>query len=146
MGDQGDNRTELERAIAERAREFAAGETVHRPQRYWLYPVGLVLAAGVVWAQPSQPNQTGTGQSPASSQQTQTQSTATGGQAGTPGTLDPNRRVCRTQETLGSRLRKRSVCRTAAEWDLLDRQAREDGKDLTNRSNINSTQPKMGGG
>lgn len=49
MGDQGDNRTELERAIAERAREFAAGQTVHRPQRYWLYPVGLVLAAGVVF-------------------------------------------------------------------------------------------------
>lgn len=48
MGDQGDSRTEFERAIAERAREFAVGETGYRPQRYWLYPVGLVLAAAVV--------------------------------------------------------------------------------------------------
>lgn len=49
MDDPADSRTEFERAIAARAREFAAGQTVHRPQRYWLYPVGLVLAAGVVF-------------------------------------------------------------------------------------------------
>jgi hypothetical protein len=48
MGDPADSRTELERAIAERAREFAAGQYGHRPQRYWLYAIGLVLAAMVV--------------------------------------------------------------------------------------------------
>jgi hypothetical protein len=48
MGDPADRRTELERAIAERAQEFAAGQHAHRPQRYWQYVVGLVLAAMVV--------------------------------------------------------------------------------------------------
>lgn len=107
---------------------------------------GAVLVAGVVWAQPSQPVQGSGNQAPATGQPSQSQATTAGSGTNGSGTLDPNRRVCRTQETLGSRLRKRSVCRTAAEWDQLDRQAREGGKDLTDRSNINSTQPKMGGG
>lgn len=48
MGDPADSRTEVQRAIAERAREFAAGEHGHRPQRYWVYAIGFVLAALVV--------------------------------------------------------------------------------------------------
>ena len=107
---------------------------------------GAVLVAGVVWAQPSQPVQGAGNPAPGTGQPSQSQTaTANPGQAD-PGTLDPNRRVCRSQETLGTRLRKRTVCRTAAEWDQLDRQTRENGKDLTDRSNINSTQPRMGGG
>lgn len=106
-------------------------------------------AAGIVSAQPGQPSteggqssqQTGTPAGPPGSGTSASGSTA-GGQQG----LDPNRRVCRSQETLGSRLRKRTVCRTAAEWDQIDSQARQDGKDMTDRSNINYTEPKMGGG
>jgi hypothetical protein len=48
MGDPADSRNEVQRAMAERAREFAAGQYGHRPQRYWQYAVGLVLAALVV--------------------------------------------------------------------------------------------------
>lgn len=99
----------------------------------------------------AQPNSTGSSPGQPSSQVSTPATSTTGAagqtqQAGQGNTLDPNRRVCRRQETLGSRLRARSVCRTAAEWDAMDRRARENAKDLTNRSNINSTQPKMGGG
>lgn len=108
---------------------------------------GVVLVAGVVWAQPSQSSQNGASQPQSPGQPSSAQTSAGTAASARPGnTLDPNRRVCRRQETIGSRLRARTVCRTAAEWDEMDRRARENGKDLTNRSNINSTQPKMGGG
>jgi hypothetical protein len=48
MDDPADSRTELQRAIAERARASAVGQYGHRPQRYWQYPIGLILAALVV--------------------------------------------------------------------------------------------------
>lgn len=48
MDDPADSRTELQRAIADRAREFAADQNGHRPRRYWQYAVGLVLAALLV--------------------------------------------------------------------------------------------------
>jgi hypothetical protein len=48
MGDPADSRTEMQQAMAERAREFAAGQPVHRPQRYWVSAIGLILAALVV--------------------------------------------------------------------------------------------------
>lgn len=48
MGDPADSRNEMQRAMAERAREFAAGQHGHRPQRYWQSAIGLVLAALVV--------------------------------------------------------------------------------------------------
>ncbi len=32
------------------------------------------------------------------------------------GSKDPNRMVCRTVETTGSRLGSKKICRTAAEW------------------------------
>lgn len=48
MGGPADNRTELERAVAERAREFAAGEDGYRPRRHFQYAIGLVLAAVIV--------------------------------------------------------------------------------------------------
>jgi hypothetical protein len=48
MQDPADSRTELQRAMAERAREFAAGENGHRPQRYWQSAIGLILAVLVV--------------------------------------------------------------------------------------------------
>lgn len=38
---------------------------------------------------------------------------------------DPNRQICRTTETTGSRLQKKRICRTASEWaeqQALDRQ------------------------
>lgn len=60
--------------------------------------------------------------------------------------LDPNRRVCRRQETLGSRLRARSVCRTAAEWDAMDARARANAKDMTDTPNAAGTGTRMGGG
>jgi len=48
MGDPADSRTEVQRAIAERAREFAAGQHGHRPQRYGQYAIAVVLALMVV--------------------------------------------------------------------------------------------------
>ena len=33
--------------------------------------------------------------------------------------------ICRTQTTLGSRLGKRRVCRTAAEWEVISRDAQQ---------------------
>ena len=48
MSDPADSRTEVQRAMAERAREFGAGQYGHRPQRYWQQAIGLVLAALVV--------------------------------------------------------------------------------------------------
>lgn len=108
---------------------------------------GAIGAVGVVSAQPGQPVTPPTTQQPTTPATPSGQDTTTGAASGQqqPG-LDPNRRVCRSQETLGSRLRKRTVCRTAAEWDQLDAQARQDGKDMTDRNNINYTDPKMGGG
>ncbi|MBM4221245.1 MAG: hypothetical protein FJ170_04785 [Gammaproteobacteria bacterium] len=47
MADPTDDGTALQRAIAERAREFAAGNR-RRPQRYWQYAVTLVVALLVV--------------------------------------------------------------------------------------------------
>jgi hypothetical protein len=49
MDDPADKRSDLERAIAERERAFAAGEAGYRPQRHWQYGIGLILAALVVF-------------------------------------------------------------------------------------------------
>jgi hypothetical protein len=48
MDDPADSRTEVQRAIAERAREFAPGRHGYRPQRYGEYAVAVVLALMVV--------------------------------------------------------------------------------------------------
>ena len=48
MADPADNSSALQRAIAERAREFAADNRRHRPQRYGQYAITLVLAVLVV--------------------------------------------------------------------------------------------------
>jgi hypothetical protein len=48
MADPADNRTELQRAIAERAREFSVDSRRPRPQRYGQYAITLVLAILVV--------------------------------------------------------------------------------------------------
>jgi hypothetical protein len=47
MVDPADDSTALQRAIAERAREFAA-DNRRRPQRYWQYSISLVAALLVV--------------------------------------------------------------------------------------------------
>lgn len=47
MVDPADDSTALQRAIAERAREFAA-DNRRRPQRYWQYAISLVAALLVV--------------------------------------------------------------------------------------------------
>jgi Ni/Co efflux regulator RcnB len=39
---------------------------------------------------------------------------------------DPNRMVCRTMDTTGSRLGKKKECRTAAEWTEIQAQDRRD--------------------
>lgn len=39
---------------------------------------------------------------------------------------DPNRMVCRTMDTTGSRLGKKKECRTAAEWAEMQAQERRD--------------------
>ncbi|MEL6860997.1 MAG: hypothetical protein AAGL11_04100 [Pseudomonadota bacterium] len=34
--------------------------------------------------------------------------------------LDPNRKVCKTIEVTGSRIAKKRICRTAAQWEALE--------------------------
>lgn len=48
MADPGDDSTALQRAMAERAREFGADSRRHRPGRYWQYGVSLLAALLVV--------------------------------------------------------------------------------------------------
>jgi hypothetical protein len=48
MGDPADSRSEVQRAIAERAREFAPGQHGDRPLRYGEYAIAVVLALMVV--------------------------------------------------------------------------------------------------
>lgn len=38
---------------------------------------------------------------------------------------DPNRMICEKQEELGSRLSTKRVCRTAAEWEAIRHEARQ---------------------
>lgn len=47
---------------------------------------------------------------------------------------EPNERVCRRIEQLGSRLRAVRVCRTAEEWRSLEERARSQVRGLQNRS------------
>jgi hypothetical protein len=49
LGDPADSGAEVQRAIAERAREFAAGTPGYRRRPYWLSAIGLVLAGLVVF-------------------------------------------------------------------------------------------------
>lgn len=49
---------------------------------------------------------------------------------------DPNRVICEKQEVLGSRLSAKRVCHTAAEWDAIRQEARQNlDKAQTQRSN-----------
>lgn len=40
--------------------------------------------------------------------------------------LDPNRKICERIEVTGSRVKARKVCKTAAEWEELRRDSREE--------------------
>ncbi len=48
MPDTTDGQNAFQRAIAERAREFSAGNRTGRPHRYWQHAIALVLALLVV--------------------------------------------------------------------------------------------------
>ena len=49
---------------------------------------------------------------------------------------DPNRMICEKQEVLGTRLSTKRVCHTAAEWDALRQEARQNlEKAQSSRSN-----------
>lgn len=51
---------------------------------------------------------------------------------------DPNRVICEKQEELGSRLSAKRVCHTAAEWDAIRQEARQNlDKAQTNRQGVN---------
>lgn len=54
---------------------------------------------------------------------------------------DPNRMICEKQEEIGSRLGGKKVCHTAAEWQELRRQNREQIDDWQQRLTAN---PKPG--
>ncbi len=56
------------------------------------------------------------------------------GDAAPPSADEPNERVCRRVEQLGSRLRTVRICRTAEEWRILDERARAQVRGLQNRS------------
>jgi hypothetical protein len=55
--------------------------------------------------------------------QTGTAAPATGAQ--TPKVKDPNRIICQKEETLGTRLGARKVCKTAQEWQDMRAQHRD---------------------
>lgn len=48
MVDPADSRTALQRAMADRAREFAGDNPRYRPRRYWQHAITLVAAVLVV--------------------------------------------------------------------------------------------------
>lgn len=48
---------------------------------------------------------------------------------------DPNALVCERQEVLGSRLKKRKVCMTRAQWA----EQRRSDRDLVHQSQVNTT-------
>jgi len=52
--------------------------------------------------------------------------------------------ICRRFETLGSRLNVRRVCRTAAQWRVIDGHNKEQAKGLVNKSTFEAPTPKMG--
>ncbi len=58
---------------------------------------------------------------------------------------ESNEKVCRTVETLGSRLKKRKICRTAEQWRLVETNSRREVEAVQNRGGNGNT-PKMGGG
>jgi hypothetical protein len=58
----------------------------------------------------------------------------TSGEAAPPSADEPNERVCRRVEQLGSRLRTTRICRSAEEWRILDERARSQVRGLQNRS------------
>lgn len=52
------------------------------------------------------------------------------------GDKDPNRVICEKQEIIGTRLGSKRVCHTAAEWDAIRQEARQNlDKAQTQRSN-----------
>lgn len=53
---------------------------------------------------------------------------------------DPNQMVCKTEETLGSRLQSRKVCRTRAQWE----EQRQVDRQTVERSQINPCQRQGG--
>jgi hypothetical protein len=68
-------------------------------------PVAL-LVAGVPAVAQTQPQQSQSAQQPPQQQQ------QSNGQAA----LDPNRKICKTEELIGSRLGSSRTCKTAAQW------------------------------
>jgi hypothetical protein len=77
----------------------------------FLIPTALLLAPAIATAQ-AQPNTTG----------------STVVVKGKKNAGDPNRQICRTMESTGSRLQRKRECRTASEWaeqQALDRQSVE---------------------
>ncbi|GIU66888.1 hypothetical protein [Candidatus Phycosocius spiralis] len=55
-----------------------------------------------------------------------------------------NDKVCRTVETLGSRLKKRKICRTPEQWRLVELNSRREVEAVQNRGG-NGKSSKMGG-
>src|SRR3954451_18560937 len=53
---------------------------------------------------------------------------------------DPNRIICERQEELGSRLRGKKICKTAAQWDE-ERQQEREALDKFQRQNTSTGAP-----
>jgi transposase InsO family protein len=66
--------------------------------------------------------------------------------ASSPAPVAQEPRICRSIETLGTRLRTRTLCRTAAQWNALDRPARSTGGQLIDTPRYQAPDPKMGDG
>jgi hypothetical protein len=98
----------------------------------------VFIGVGVVGATPSTPAAQVPATTPVAPAGSTTTIVVVTGQAATDtpetkGGNDMNRVICRTRPVLGSRLSKQRECRTAAQWELLRRQA-SSGADGATRS------------
>lgn len=50
-------------------------------------------------------------------------------------TVDPTRRVCRTYTETGSLVRRSKVCRTAADWQRMEEDQRQQGREMVSHMN-----------
>lgn len=101
-------------------------------------PAGIVLAGAVLAcvllaapsAAPSAPQGLPLPTAPAGAGTAAGPQAASAQPAPAPAGTVPGQRVCRRERPVGSRLRSALVCRAASDWQRLDREGREVGKEL----------------
>jgi len=80
-------------------------------------PLALLVVSVPAVAQ-TQPQQAQPAQQPQAAPQAQSNAAPA---------LDPNRKICKTEDLIGSRLGVSRVCKTAAQWEAQRKQAQQTG-------------------